>query len=179
MAWPYMSRQCQFVTPGPMLDLMLCHYSLEILHHFLNKGPHLFIFSLSPSIMQPGLFLGSPSLPWSSPQPSPTTCHLCECRLAPLWALHQDNAEIRLKYTFIRNSSFRKQEGLQWLLRALQVYTILISCKACKMKMGISNKIQKYVYSLCFPVVVDLGRQCSFFNRLLIKEENETGIVFR
>lgn len=161
---------------GPHAYLILCHYSLEILHHFLHKGPHL-------SILQQAHQLCSQSCSWAHLlclghhlSHHRTTCPLYEHRLAPLWALCQNNAGI--KHTFIRNSSFRKQEGPQWLLGALQVYTVFVSCKACKMKTGLSNKIQKYVCSLCFPVVVDLGRQCSFFNRLLIKEENETD-VFR
>lgn len=56
----------------------------------------------------------------------------------------------------------RKPEGPQWLLSALHVYTVFISYKPCQMKMEISNKIQKYVCSLDFPVVVDLARQSSF-----------------
>lgn len=178
-AWPCKSRQCPFVIPGPMLDFMFCHYPLEILYHFLNRGPHLFILHWVHQLC-------SQSCSWAHLlclghhlSHRPATCHLCECCLTPLWALCQDSAGIRLKYTFIRNSSFRKQEGPQWLLGALQLHTAFVFCKACKMKMGISNKIQKYVCSLCFPVVADSGRQCSFFNRLLIKEENETDVVFR
>ena len=38
-------------------------------------------------------------------------------------------------------------EGCQWLLSALPVCTVFISFKPCKMKMGKSNKIPKYVCS--------------------------------
>lgn len=49
-------------------------------------------------------------------------------------------------------------EGCQWLLSALPVCTVFISFKPCKMKMGISNKIPKYV---CSPQL----SSCSWFSK--------------
>lgn len=67
---------------------------------------------------------------------------------------------------------WRKQEGPQYLLCALHAYTVFISPKPCKLKMGVSTTIPKYV---CSPQL----SSCAWFSDtgpllvdFLIKGEN-------
>lgn len=80
---------------------------------FLREKPHIFIFHWAHQLHSQSC--SRTQLLGHQLSHRLTPYHLCERLLAPLWllhrALHQGNAGIRLKYTFIRNSSCMKTGG--------------------------------------------------------------------
>lgn len=132
---------------------------------FLNEGHSIFILHSAQTLCPQSCSQGSSPLPGaltSATTWTPATClsaseHRCgsQAGLSAKAMLGSDSNTLLLE-----TPVGRKQEGPQWLLSALHVYTVFISSKPCKMKMGIRNKIQKYVCSPQLAVVLDLARQC-------------------
>lgn len=116
--------------PGCPTGLHAYKNSLEGLHHFWMST-----FCISFCTEPMDLSCSRSPLLHLGPYPGPPLDHLPPLRL-PCRALCQDNAGIRLQYSFIETPVERKQEGFQWLRSALPVYTVFISLNLVKWKWG-------------------------------------------
>ena len=151
------SRRGQDVPQDPMLTSalgLMCLSAITLLRVSIRfaRGPRIFILHRAHGLgsrycsRAALLCLGHP--PWSPPD-----------YLPPLWALPSttvtttpgtpprqcwDQTQIHFYWKLLLE---KKQGSFQWLLGALPVYPVFVSFKPCRMKMGISNKIPKYVWS--------------------------------